>query len=43
MNFKDKYSTKDEIGKVKITTEAYAIGEMIQELIYKINQVISLR
>ena len=43
MNFKDKYTIKDEEGKVKITNDAYAIGDMIEALIIKINQAISLR
>jgi len=41
MNFKDKYSIKDEEGKVKITNEAFAVGELLQEIIYKLNQAIA--
>jgi len=41
--FKDKYSIKDEIGKTKITPEAYAIGDMIEELISKVNQILILK
>ena len=41
MNFKDKYSTKDEEGKIKITSEAYAVGEMLQEVVLKLNQAIA--
>ena len=43
MNFKEKYSIKDEQGKIKITNEAFAIGDMIELLIKKINQAISLK
>ena len=39
MKFKDKYSTETEVDKIKITPEAFAIGEMIQVLIDKIERV----
>jgi len=32
MSFKEKYSTKEEKDKIKITNEAYAVGEMLEEL-----------
>ena len=32
MDFKEKYSTKTEQGKITITSEAYAIGEMLEKL-----------
>ncbi len=32
MRVKDKYSTKDEQGKIKITNEAYAIIEYLEQL-----------
>lgn len=39
MDFKEKYTIKDEPEKVKITPEAFALGDIIQELINKLEQI----
>lgn len=36
MNFADKYSTKEEEKKILISKDAFAIGEMIENLIKQI-------
>jgi len=40
MKFEDKYSTEDKEGKIKITTDAFAIGEMLEKLIIKLGMLI---
>ena len=39
MEFKDKYSTEDEKDKIKISKEAFAVGEMLQELSDKLERL----
>ena len=44
MNFKDKYTTDaKEEKKTLLSNDAYAIGDMIEVLINKINKLISLK
>ena len=42
MEFIDKYSVKEEPNKILISNDAFAIGEMIEELILEIKSA-SLR
>ena len=41
MAFKDKYTsiTKNEVGKTKVTDDNYAICELLQELIFKLEDL----
>lgn len=43
MAFKDKYSFKDEEGKVKITAEAFAVGEMLEKLFNILSKMARLK
>lgn len=45
MKFKEKYSTETEVGKIKVTVEAFAIGELLEEVadaLVRLNKVIGL-
>lgn len=41
MNFKEKYTNEkdNEAGKTKLSNEAYAIGEMLDELLKQLKRV----
>lgn len=39
MAFKDKYSDKEEGGKKKITIEAFAIGELLEQVEIQIRKL----
>lgn len=40
MAFKDKYTIKDEVDKIKISPDAYAVGEEIDILVQKIQEIL---
>ena len=39
MKFKDKYTNKNEAGKINITDEGFMLGEMLELLIDKLERV----
>ena len=38
MKFSEKYSLKTEVGKILVSNDAFAVGDMLQDLIDKLEQ-----